>query len=234
MKWTEKEEKYLRENHLIKTVPEMCADLGRTESSINARRAKLELKRPESIKQEMQARGYFKKGVIPFNKGVKGVHMSPDTEFKKGHEPKNTKYNGCVTLREHRRTGMSYLFIRIEKNNWKMLHHYNWEKVYGKIPKGHLIRFVNGNTLDCNIENLELVSQADNARRNADHKKAAETLRNRYLNDFDSMYPPSRIASFLSYKDANLREKLLMHPEIIEVKRNQLKLKRELKNATIL
>lgn len=30
----------------------------------------------------------FSKGHIPWNKGVKGIHLSPETEFKKGNLPK--------------------------------------------------------------------------------------------------------------------------------------------------
>ena len=29
----------------------------------------------------------FKKGHIPWNKGMKGIHTSPETEFKKGERP---------------------------------------------------------------------------------------------------------------------------------------------------
>lgn len=33
--------------------------------------------------------GSFKKEHIPWNKGLKGIHLSPSTEFKKGHVPAN-------------------------------------------------------------------------------------------------------------------------------------------------
>ncbi len=45
-------------------------------------------------------RGQFEKGHIPWNKGIKGLHLSPSTEFKKGHLPANTKYDGCLSLRK--------------------------------------------------------------------------------------------------------------------------------------
>jgi len=33
----------------------------------------------------------FKKGAKPWNTGLKGIHQSPDTEFKAGHTPHNWK-----------------------------------------------------------------------------------------------------------------------------------------------
>lgn len=33
-------------------------------------------------------RGDFSKGHKPWNKGLKGIHLSPETEFKPGHDPR--------------------------------------------------------------------------------------------------------------------------------------------------
>lgn len=234
MKWTEKEENYLRENHLIKTVPEMCAELGRTKSSINARRILLGLKRPERIKQEMQARGYFNKGHKPFNKGMKGIHLSPETEFKKGNKPANTLYDGCVTLRYHKRDKRNYLYIRISSMKWKTLHRYNWEKVYGKVPEGYVVAFKDKkDELNCNIENLKLISRADNARRNVNYEKIAVKIRDNYKNNPRKMYPDSRLAMLLSYKDKELREKIMQCPEMLEIKFLLIEQNGAIKNATI-
>lgn len=35
----------------------------------------------------------------------------------------------------------------------------------GVIPNGYVVRFKNGNTIDCRIDNLELVSRAEHATR---------------------------------------------------------------------
>jgi len=47
------------------------------------------------------------------------------------------------------------------------MHHYVWEKHRGPIPPKHVITFKDGNRANCTIENLECISMADNARRNA-------------------------------------------------------------------
>jgi len=44
---------------------------------------------------------------------------------------------------------------------WKRKHHIVWENANGKIPKGRVILFLDGNPLNCRIENLAMVTQAE-------------------------------------------------------------------------
>lgn len=47
--------------------------------------------------------------------------------------------------------------------NWMLLHHYNYIKANGDIPKGMVVIFLDGNHDNCNVENLVAVPQAINA-----------------------------------------------------------------------
>lgn len=47
------------------------------------------------------------------------------------------------------------------KNGWVLKSHYIWEKHNGKIPKNHCIVFKDGNMLNCDINNLELIDYTD-------------------------------------------------------------------------
>lgn len=112
----------------------------------------------------------FKKGHVPANKGKK---MPKDlkekikhTFFKKGHTPVNTLHNGAITIRKDKR-GIPQKFIRIEKMKWLYLSNYVWEKHNGPVPKGYNVVFKDKNTLNCEIENLELISDADLMLRNS-------------------------------------------------------------------
>lgn len=164
----------------------------------------------------------FKEGHIPWNKGLKGLRMSPATEFKKGHLPHNTKCDGFISIRLHKRTNTKYKYIRIIQGTWKQYHHYLWEKEHGPIPQNHILRFRNGNTLDCRIENLELISRAENALRNINRKKAAETMRMIWAcKYFDS---DKYIAFTLAPLDKKLQGKILKNPELIKLQRENLKL----------
>lgn len=48
-------------------------------------------------------------------------------------------------------------------SNWVLLHHYNYIKAYGEIPKGAVVIFLDGNADNCNAENLKAIPQSMNA-----------------------------------------------------------------------
>ena len=47
-------------------------------------------------------------------------------------------------------------------------HRYIWEKAFGPIPKGHCVQFKDGDTTNCILDNLYLISRAKQVRRNFD------------------------------------------------------------------
>jgi hypothetical protein len=155
----------------------------------------------------------FKKGLIPWNTGKKGIRNSPATEFKKGHLPINTKYDGCITVRRDSR-GIKYKWIRISKANWKEYHRYIWEQENGPIPENHIIRFKNGNQLDVRIDNLECIQRKQNLLKNI----------NRNTDKF--------IASTLVKKDPELRKMVEKCPGLLELKRQELKLRRAIRDTS--
>jgi hypothetical protein len=61
-------------------------------------------------------------------------------------------------------------------NNWRPLHRILWEDAHGVPPPGHVVAFKDGNKLNCVLENLELMTLADNARRNAMWRKIPKEL----------------------------------------------------------
>ena len=48
-------------------------------------------------------------------------------------------------------------------SNWMLLHHYNYIKAYGEIPKGMVVIFLDGNQDNCEASNLKAIPQAINA-----------------------------------------------------------------------
>lgn len=122
----------------------------------------------------------FKTGHHSWNTGKKNQkRMSPATEFKKGQTPHNTLQDGAVRLRT-KHNGEKYYFIRIALGKWKLYQRHVWEKVHGPIPQDMIIRFRDGNTLNCDINNLELISRGEHARRNHNKIKAGESLKKHY------------------------------------------------------
>ena len=106
----------------------------------------------------------FSKGHIPDNKGKR---MSPEvyaqvqrTMFKKGHRPHNHRAVGSERINVD-----GYIEVKVaEPNRWRVKHRIIWEQVNGAIPKGFNVQFKNHNPLDCRIENLYLISKAEQMR----------------------------------------------------------------------
>lgn len=116
--------------------------------------------------------GYFKKGHVPHNKGKKPsdetLKKMSATWFSKGHRPSNELPIGAQIYSHD-----GYLMQKIsddlrvsKKFRWKPVHHIVWEQVNGPIPDGHVVIFLDGNKSNFSIDNLQLVSRAENASMN--------------------------------------------------------------------
>lgn len=112
--------------------------------------------------------GRFKKGHSTWNKNLKGIHLSPGSEFKKGHKNPNQVPVGTVRIRERNRpknknTKRAYIKIA-EPNKWMERCHYVWEKRHGKIPKGMIVHHMDNNPLNDSLSNLALVTRGTHGR----------------------------------------------------------------------
>ncbi|MCR4442172.1 MAG: HNH endonuclease signature motif containing protein [Peptococcaceae bacterium] len=104
----------------------------------------------------------FQKGLVPWNKGKKGVGGWPPTQFKKGHMPANYRPVGSERVNVD-----GYVEIKIaDPNKWRLKHQIIWEQVHGPIPRGHAIIFGDGNKLNLSPDNLILVSRKQLVRMN--------------------------------------------------------------------
>lgn len=107
--------------------------------------------------------GRFEPGHPSWNKGKK---MSDSTRakvkrtwFPKGNRPKN-----ALPVNTEVVTTDGFIKVKIaEPNVWKLKHHIVWEQAYGERPKGYGIRFKDGNRLNCDLDNLILLSNRERA-----------------------------------------------------------------------
>ena len=109
----------------------------------------------------------FKKGHIPWCKGIKGLHPSPSTEFKKGHIPACYKKLYTITLRRRKNRKDSRYYIATPgptpcKHIWVPYAKYHWQKKYGLMPDGSFVVHKNGDSLDDRLSNLLLVDRRGN------------------------------------------------------------------------
>lgn len=131
----------------------------------------------------------YKKGLTRFAKGNihqnKGKKMSQEvydkvkrTFFKKGHIPATTLYDRAITVRKDS-SGRPYKYIRISSGVWDLYHRYLWKNVNGDIPEGYVLRFKDGDSLNCSLDNLELISWEENRLLNSctlQHKELAKPM----------------------------------------------------------
>lgn len=174
--WTEDMDAILRDNYPCKPTFEVAEILGLTSKQVLCRAKRLGLHKNPDIIAGIRENGMFLKGHVPFNKGMKQhEYMSEEviqktiaTRFKKGQIPVNIKEIGYERISVD-----GYVEVKTEKG-FVLKHRMIWEKHNGPIPKGHIVRFKNRNKLDIRIENLELVTCAQNMKDNTIHNYPPE------------------------------------------------------------
>jgi len=179
--WSSSEDAIIIDLYPTEDTREIATLLNRTYRMVLNRAFTLGIKK---TKEYMQKNGYrvqkfgvahrFMKGHIPANKGIsqkeymsgEAIERTKATRFKKGDKPHNTRPDYYESVRKQQ-NGRQYIFIKLPGHN-KMFgkHIYLWEIHNGKVPKGHNVIFKDNNTLNCSIENLECISNADNMERN--------------------------------------------------------------------
>jgi hypothetical protein len=146
---------------------EMAVQFNCTMSQVYNKATKLELKKtPEYLAinggriKESNIHTQFRKGQKAWNKGMKGLHIGGvETQFKKGHQPHNTKQIGFRSLRD------GYLVERIEVG-FEFVHKLLWKQHHGEIPPGMFVVFKDRNKQNICIENLEVIDRVEHIRRN--------------------------------------------------------------------
>ena len=119
--------------------------------------------------------GWYQKGHAPGNKGKKLEEyvMDPErvadikkriapTQFKKGHKANNELPLGTIVvtsdgykIRKRSMTGDLW-------ERWEFLHRAVWEEHNGPVPEGMMVSFRDSNRLNCDIDNLMLITRAEN------------------------------------------------------------------------
>lgn len=128
--------------------------------------------------------GKFKKGQIPPNKGrpitewmsEEGIKNSSKTRFKKEDPSFNNSNHNEVPIGTESVTKDGYILVKLDRPyphsinkshpNWVLKQVYVYEQAYGTIPKGHKLVFLDGNRQNCELSNLQLVSNDVHLRMN--------------------------------------------------------------------
>jgi hypothetical protein len=106
----------------------------------------------------------FRPGLVPHNKGKTGRCPAGSEKgwFKPGNRPWDYKPVGTERV-----NGDGYIDVRIRNpsgkpwKNWKAKHRIIWEKAHGKIPRGHIVIFADGDKRNFAPDNLLLASRRE-------------------------------------------------------------------------
>ncbi|MCM1564906.1 MAG: HNH endonuclease [Dehalobacter sp.] len=111
--------------------------------------------------------GRFQKGLIPHNKGKKGISYPgmKATQFKEGNMPVNYRPVGSERISVD-----GYAEVKVaDPRKWRLKHQVIWENANGPIPKKHVVIFGDGNRGNFDPDNLILLLQAQLVRMNQKH-----------------------------------------------------------------
>lgn len=167
---------YVVEYYPFTRTSEMALVLGLTEAQIYRIAESRGIKKDKAYLSETHGplvievgkNSRFKKGMTPWNKGVKGRNNAPEhTLFKKGHVPKNYKPVGWTRIDAE---GYTWMKIKEGRNGWAMIHRIAWELENGPLPKGKFLRFIDGNKANWDLSNLMLVDREENMKLNTIHR----------------------------------------------------------------
>ena len=168
-KWTQAEDDYLRRIYPEMSNEEVAMWLHRSKRAVMAHAYILGVHKSPEFAEKQFRKGQFRKGQTPHNKGKSRKYWaSPEAEelmakgqFKPGECRDDNPRKKPIGHEKVYADG--YVWI-ITEHGRKQKNRVVWEQAHGPIPHGYMVKFRDGNPLNCALENLYLVSRADNAR----------------------------------------------------------------------
>jgi hypothetical protein len=217
------EDELIKELYLLMPQKTLAEFIGRSDTFLYGRMRKLGLAVPPELKEEWVTQSRIKAGNVPTNKGRKQIdYMSKEaiertkaTRFKKGEPNHNELFDGAITIRwrndNQKRCEAPHWYIRISKSTWQELQMFEWERVHGPVPRKHVLTCKDGDTLNVHPENWKPIPMKENMLRNS----ASMNLTDGFV-----------AFTLASKKNPHLVEVFKQHPELIDLKRQSLILKR--------
>lgn len=188
--WTEAEIDVVKARYADTKTETLAQELGVTVDRMYRLAARLGLKKsaaylasPDACRlrrgDNVGMSGRFKKGLVPWNKGKKGLCCGgKETQFKPGHRGGKAAdlYQPIGTVRISKD---GYLQRKINddmplQKRWRGVHILVWEEANGPLPAGHAVTFKDGNKQNTALDNLQLVTRAELMRRNTVHNRGPE------------------------------------------------------------
>lgn len=124
----------------------------------------------------------FQKGHTPYNKNKKLADLYPPdvleriakTQFKKGQRPANYRPVGSMRINVDGYREIKVADKGTQHQRWHLYHKEIWEKEYGPVPEGHILIFIDGDSLNCSLDNLKLVTKKEHMMLNKCHLRGVD------------------------------------------------------------
>ncbi len=111
----------------------------------------------EKVMKQTINKGGFKKGHTPWNAGLKGIRLSPATEFKEG-EKTGDKHPSWKGGKQNFTKDCVYLYAGANKRVRRPKKVY--EDAYGEIPKGWILYHLDADRYNDSVDNLIAIPRA--------------------------------------------------------------------------
>lgn len=171
-KWTQAEDDYLRKEYPERSNADLAQWLHRTPRAVQLRALKLGVSKTPEFAERQRHKGQFVKGQSAWNKGkAQKYWLSPEgaKRCSKGWFPKGKARDDNPNSRKNKPLGSErvyadgYVWIITEYGR-KQKHRVVWEQANGPVPPNHCIKFKDGDRTNCSLDNLYLVTRAENCR----------------------------------------------------------------------
>jgi|SRR5688572_2703484 len=161
MKWTHAQKVFVETAYKLMPISQI-ADAFNTHFKANATTSQIRsMTRNYGMKSGRT--GQFEKGGEPWNAGTKGVMKPNSGNFRKGNKPQTWVPVGTET----NETKDGYWKVKVANpRTWKFKHRLLWEQHHGKIPRGKIVVFCDGNKDNITIGNLQLIDRGTLAQYN--------------------------------------------------------------------
>jgi len=167
----QKQKEYIAAHAYDVPLKTIARDIGRSPCFVIGEMKRQGIVVPQKVKDRFRRESRYQKSTKAWNKGMKqSDYMSAETiertkatRFAPGHTPYNSLEDHHISLREDRRRGTSYYYIRLSPGEWVPLHRFIWELDFGSIPDGFIVQFKDDDTTNCDPENLYLITKAEHA-----------------------------------------------------------------------
>lgn len=176
--WTGEEDHKLRQLYARCSNAAIANHLDRSESAIQNRARLLGLRKDADFAAMQSSKHQFKKGQTPANKGKRHPPRgrAAETQFKPGNKPQT-----WVPIGSNRVSKEGYLQRKVSdtgctRHDFVPVHRLVWRMHGRELPPGHALVFIDGNHLNVDINNLELISRAELMRRNSRHTRYPQEI----------------------------------------------------------